>query len=273
MGDDTGDAGTIGIDAGATLCKLARVDGALETARFASTDVAAVRACVAGWRPARIGATGGGAAALGAAIGGVPLRHIGEFDAWARGSVVVARHEGVALPSRCLIVSLGTGTSVLAVEGPRVERVGGTAVGGGTVLGLGRLLLGAGSFDELTALAGRGDRRRVDLLVGDVYPAAAEAPLLRDLSAANFAKLDSTDPADLANALMGLVGETVALIASSHARRLGIETIVYCGSTLHENRALHAVVADITERFGHRPCFLRLGAHCGAVGAAVLAAG
>lgn len=263
----------VGIDAGATLCKLVRLGETFDTACFASRDVEAVRACVARWRPSRVGVTGGGALALGASIAGLPVHTVGEFEAWARGSVLVARQDGMALPPRCLVVSLGTGTSVLAVTGDSAVRVGGTAVGGGTVLGLGRLLLGISSFEALVALADAGDRRRVDLLVGDVYPLAAEAPLFRDLSAANFAKLESTDPADLASAIMGLVGETVALIAGSHAQRLGIDTIVYCGSTLQRNHALRAVVEDITTRFGHAPRFLPRGAHCGAAGAAAIAAG
>lgn len=263
----------VGIDVGATLCKVARLDGELETARFPSGDVAAVRAWVARARPAHVGASGGGAGALGESIDGVRVRQVGEFEAWGRGARVVAGHDGLTLPARCLVVSLGTGTSVLALDGERVERVGGVALGGGTLLGLGRLLVGATSFDSLCALAARGDRRRVDLLIGDVYPAAAAAPLLRDLSASNFAKLDSTEPADLAHALVGLVGEAVALMAGSHARRVGVDDIVYCGSTVTDNPALREVLAEITAHFGHRPGFLPRGAWCAAVGAAVAAAG
>ena len=59
---------------------------------------------------------------------------------------------------------IGTGTSVLALGAGHAKRVGGSALGGGTLLGLGRLLLGVDSFDEICALAARGDRRSVDLL-------------------------------------------------------------------------------------------------------------
>ena len=65
---------------------------------------------------------------------------------------------------------------MLSVGDRRVERVGGTALGGGTVVGLGKLLLGVESFAELAAMAERGDRRTVDLLVGDVYRSADRAP-------------------------------------------------------------------------------------------------
>src|SRR5262249_25193161 len=202
-----------------------------------------------------------------ATIAGVPVEHVWEFDAWARGAPLVAAEEGIGLPARYLLVSLGTGTSVLSVEEGRVERGGGTALGGGTRLGLGQLLLGGESFAELAALAEHGDRRSVDLLVGDIYR-GTDAPLLRDLTAASFAKLASTRPEDLAHALMGLVGENVALLCGGFARGSSVEGVVYCGSTLSENPALRRIVAEITTLFGDRPGFLARGAVRGAVGAA-----
>jgi type II pantothenate kinase len=258
---------TAGIDVGATLCKLALRRQVWSTASYPSSDLDAARALVEGWGPARVVATGGGANRLGASLAGVPVEHVSEFDAWARGAPLVAAEEGVGLPARYLLVSLGTGTSVLSIDAGAVERVGGTALGGGTVLGLGRLLLGVESFADLAAMAERGDRRRVDLLVGDVYQ-GADAPLLRDLTAASFAKLASTQPEDLAHALMGLVGENVALLCGGFARSRAIEGVLYCGSTLVENPALRRILAEITTLFGHRPCFLAGGAFCGAVGAA-----
>ena len=260
-------AGTAGIDVGATLCKLALRRDGWETATCPSSDLDAARAVVERWRPARVVATGGGADALGDTVAGVAVAHVSEFEAWARGAPLLAGEEGLDLPARYLLVSLGTGTSVLSLDDGRVGRVGGTALGGGTVLGLGRLLLGVESFAELAALAQRGDRRTVDLLVGDVYR-GDRAPLLRDLTAASFAKLDSRRPEDLAHALMGLVGENVALLCGGFARGLTIAGVLYCGSTLAENPALRAIVAEITTLFGHQPWFLERGAFCGAVGAA-----
>ena len=49
------------------------------------------------------------------------------------------------------------------------ERIGGTATGGGTFWGLGRLLTGAKGFDELLEMATHGDFRKVDMLVKDIY--------------------------------------------------------------------------------------------------------
>jgi type II pantothenate kinase len=226
---------------------------------------------VLAYTPARVGATGGGAPQLGAVLAGVPMTTVGEFEAWAAGAPLLASAEGVPLPPRYRLASVGTGTSSLSVGDGPPTRLGGTAVGGGTFLGLGRLLVGESSFAGLAALAAAGDRREVDLLVRDVYRNAA-GPLVGDLTAANFAKLRSERREDLAAALATLVGETVALMAGALARGAGVETIVYCGSTLAGNPAVGAVIDDITRRFGSTPRFLRAGAYCGALGAAALAA-
>jgi len=260
---------TVGLDVGATLCKIAVVGSALATEHHPSSDLAVVRRRVEALAPARVAATGGGASELGATIAGRPIAHVSEFDAWAGGAPVVAADEGVALPARYLLVSLGTGTSILAIDGPRATRAGGTAVGGGTALGLSKLLLGVDRFDELIALAARGDRSRVDLLVSEVYR-AMPATVARSLTAANFAKLESTQPEDLAHAIMGLVGETVVLVSLGLARHAGAETVAYCGTTLAGNLPLRAIIAEIATFFGLRPIFLARGAYCGAVGAAVL---
>lgn len=261
---------TVGLDVGATLCKVAVVGDRLRTEHHATRDLAQVQQRIATLTPRRVAATGGGATELGETVAGCRVVHVPEFDAWARGAPVVADAEGIALPEHHLLVSLGTGTSILAVDGSSVSRVGGTAVGGGTALGLAKLLLGVERFDELVALAARGDRRRVDLMVSEVYR-GAPAVIARNLTASNFAKLESTRPEDLAHALMGLVGETVTLVAVGLARNARTDDVVYCGTTLADNAPLRAIIEEISTFFGLRPLFLVGGAYCGAVGAAMVA--
>ncbi len=261
---------TVGIDVGATLCKLVRLDQGAELARFASNDLEQVRAQLAVWQPARVAATGGGADELGDALGGVPVQRVPEFEAWARGAPLVAERAGIELPAEYLLTSLGTGTSVLCVRDGAVTRAGGTAIGGGTLLGLGRLLLEAGSFSEITALASRGDRRQVDLLVGDIYRRGG-IPLPADMNASSFGKLASRRREDLASALTGMIGENVAIICGALARAADVKAIVYCGSTLDENPALEQVLSMATRLYGGQPIYVPEGAFCGAFGAAALA--
>jgi type II pantothenate kinase len=259
------------VDVGATLCKIVPLDAPDAGVHCPSEALAEVRAQVLAHAPSCIGATGGGAPQLGAAIPHVPTTTVGEFEAWATGAPLLAAADGIPLPARYLLASVGTGTSIVAVGKDAPARLGGTAVGGGTFMGLGRLLLGESSFEALAALAAAGDRRGVDLLVADVYR-GVPAPLGGDLTAANFGKLRSVAREDLAAALVNLVGETVALVAGALARGAGVDTIVYCGSTLLGNPALTSVLDAITRRFGAVPRFLPNGAYCGALGAAALAA-
>lgn len=69
-----------------------------------------------------------------------------------------------------LLVNIGSGVSMIKVSGPRqYQRVGGTHLGGGTFWGLMSLLTGARTFDDMLAMADRGDNSGVDMLVGDIY--------------------------------------------------------------------------------------------------------
>jgi type II pantothenate kinase len=262
------------VDAGATLWKLVRMGPEIEKAVVPAGDVEAASARIRTWQPRCVATTGGGAQRLGAGLEsdlpGVSIHHFAEFQAWGRGVPVLAKHEGLGLPESYLVVSLGTGTSVLWVQGERCERVGGSALGGGSLLGLGQLLLETGSFERIAELARGGDRRRVDLLVGDIYP-GDETPLPRDLNAASFGKIDSREPADLAHALMGLLGENIALISGELARAREVDAIVYCGSTLSGNPVLSQTLDLVSRTLGRRALFPAAGAFGGAIGAASLA--
>jgi type II pantothenate kinase len=276
----------VGVDVGATLAKLAlrTGSGAAEFRLEPAAALDAVAALIAEVRPARVGITGGGAAELARRLGdgSVPVN---EFAAWGAGAKTLLEGAGGAPAGRYLLVSVGTGTSVMLVDGMAVQRVGGTALGGGTIVGLGSLLLGDGRsgggrsgsdrFGELVELAARGDRRRVDLLVSDIYR-PGEIALAGDLTAANFGKLGrraaaGPERADLAHALMGLVAENVALICAGLGAALQVRTVVFGGSTLRANPALVEILGQITGATGSRATFLPDGEFAGALGALLLA--
>ena len=188
-----------------------------------------------------------------------------------------ARLLGASLPAdgRYLLVSLGTGTSVLLVEGDTVLRVGGTALGGGTLMGLAAAILHEVDFHELCSLAEQGSRSHVDLMVSDIYD-LGEIALPSDLTAASFAKLarGTNEPparADLAAAIVGLVAENVALICNGLAVSSQARSIVFCGSTLRGNPALASVLTSLTQGIGHDAVMLPDGEFGGALGALELA--
>lgn len=74
-----------------------------------------------------------------------------------------------------MLVNIGSGVSILNVEGPeKYKRVHGTSLGGGTFLGLTCLLTDCQSFEEAMELAAKGDNRNVDKLVKDIYGGSYE---------------------------------------------------------------------------------------------------
>ncbi len=269
---------TVGVDAGATLAKLAcqpeRGQPAFEL--VPADDLPRVATRVHAARPRRVGITGGGAAEL-ARLLRVDCAHVNEFAAWGSGAAALLARHGQPAGGRYLLVSLGTGTSVLLVDELAVVRVGGTALGGGTLLGLGAGLIGVGGFEELTALADQGRREEVDLRVSDIYR-AGEIPLAGDLTASNFGKLsrrleagEQVEPAHLAHALMGLVAENVALVCGGLAATHQVQRIVFAGSTLRRNPTLVRILDTITRALGRTPHFLRDGEFAGSLGALLLA--
>mmetsp|Transcript_600 Transcript_600/g.1434 ORF Transcript_600/g.1434 Transcript_600/m.1434 type:complete len:554 (-) Transcript_600:48-1709(-) len=89
-----------------------------------------------------------------------------------------------------LLVNCGTGVSLIFMEGPhKFRRVGGSATGGGTFLGLIKIISGITDFQEALDLARKGNSKKVDLLVGDIYGGHyCQLGLSADTIAAYFAK-------------------------------------------------------------------------------------
>jgi hypothetical protein len=84
-------------------------------------------------------------------------------------------------------------------------------------------------------------------------------------TAANLGRISSRDPRDLAHAVVGLIGENVALVAGALARRDGGRPpldIVYAGATLRSNPALREVLTTVTSLCGAAAWFLPA-ASCG----------
>ena len=53
--------------------------------------------------------------------------------------------------------------------GGKFERVSGTMIGGGTLVGLSNLLTGVNDFETIVEMSQKGDNSGVDMLVKDIY--------------------------------------------------------------------------------------------------------
>ena len=174
----------------------------------------------------RIAVTGGRYRSLPERIEDVELVKVSEVSAIGRGGLYLAGLD------EALVVSAGSGTAMVAARHTEAFHVTGSAVGGGTLQGLGRLLLGTADAAEIDRLAMQGNANAVDLtLVEAVGSAVGKLPV--DANAVNFGRLatEAVDPSrsDLAAGLVRLVGQVIAVIAINAARAEGLERIVVTG--------------------------------------------
>lgn len=153
---------------------------------------------------------------------GLPLYGVSEIDAIGRGG----RYLGGL--DRAMIVNLGSGSTFVLADGDSYTHLGGTGVGGGTLIGLGRRLLGVSDPQELAALAAKGDLGRVDLRIGDLF--GGSETLQPELTASNLAKYDpdATD-ADWAAGVFNLVLQTVGTMAILACGGRGVQDVVLLG--------------------------------------------
>ena len=264
----------VGIDTGGTLTKLAYLNAEqqLQLKVFPSNDLAQVTA----WleqnpQVEHIGITGGRTEQLRHELQTMKsMEYIVEFEATLKGVRYLLEKEGHQIESS-IITNIGTGTSIHHMDGNSHVRVGGTGVGGGTLIGLGTLLTDVTDFDDIKNLAAEGNREQIDLLVRDIYQ-GMDTPIDGNLTASNFGKVGITkskqhSDADKLATVQGLVGEVITTLSIQLAETYKAEYIVYIGSTLTENQHLKDVIAHYTILKKHTPVFLQDCGFSGAVGA------
>lgn len=188
--------------------------------------------------------TGVGSTFIGDELYSIPCEHVREFDANGRGALYLS---GL---SEALVVSMGTGTAMVYANGNSVSYDGGTGVGGGTLLGLSKQMLGVSDTETLFTLAKDGDLNNIDLRIGDITKKDISPTLSAGTTAANFGNLSElATPSDIACGLINLVFETIGMVAVFAAKSRNIKDIVLIGS-LTRNAEVKLVFDKIAEMFG-----------------------
>jgi len=174
--------------------------------------------------------TGGRHRLLPARLGSTQVVGVNELPAIGRGGQ--AALADVSRRTRVLVISAGSGTAVVAAQGRRYRHITGTAVGGGTLLGLGRLLLQTVDPVEIDQLAMAGNANAVDLSLADVVTGPI-GTLPANATAVNFGRLARSEGnatrADMAAALVTLIGQVIGLLSVAAARALHCKQIVVIG--------------------------------------------
>lgn len=264
----------VGIDTGGTLTKIAYVDreGNLKLEVFQSNNMEAIKNWL-GDHPEvdEIGLTGGRTEQLKDVLKTMKsITYMLEFDATLKGVKYLLKRDGHNL-EKAIITNIGTGTSIHYMQGDEHERISGTGIGGGTLVGLGALTTGESDFNNIKALATQGDRSSIDLLVQDIYQ-GMDTPISGTLTASNFGKVGITKQAthpkeDVLATVQGLVGEVITTLSIQLAKERSVDHIVYIGSTLTDNQHLKEVISHYTILKQHQPVFLNYCGFSGAIGA------
>ncbi|HHY55036.1 MAG TPA: Fumble domain-containing protein [Chloroflexi bacterium] len=220
--------------------------------------------------------TGGRHRVLPAQIGATPIIKINEVQAIGRGGQALLALEDDARRTPLMVASCGSGTALVKAEGDHYAHVSGSAVGGGTMLGLARLLLGTMDPLEIERLAVQGDRNGVDLSLADVITGPIGS-LPADATAVNFGRLGrasfhgEVSRADLAAALVNLIAQTIALITINASRAHACQRVVLIGHML-DMSSFRAVVALVGQYYAAELQVVEQPGYATAIGALLLGA-
>lgn len=208
----------LGIDAGTSAMKLAVLDGdTIHTTHYQpncgstapTLQLALERSGIASLPITQVGITGLNGSRCGAEALGLPGCIVSELDAIGCAGCFLTGKDNA------LVVNMGTGTTFVLVQNGQYTHLGGTGIGGGTLMGLGRGLLGVHTPEELFRLADQGDMGQVDLRIGDLF--TGSETLDPTLTSSNLAKASpGSTQADWAAGLVNLVLEctgTMAMLA------------------------------------------------------------
>ena len=168
--------------------------------------------------------TGVGASFIDEPIYGIDTQKVDEFLAIGHGALHLS---GIG---EALVVSLGTGTAFVRAGASGVTHIGGSGVGGGTIIGLSEKMLGKSDIDAILALASDGNLQNVDLSVRDIL--GREIPTLpAHLTASNFGKIKSTaTESDIALGIINMVFQAAGMLAVFAARGDSVKNVVLTGS-------------------------------------------
>lgn len=168
--------------------------------------------------------TGVGSAYIDQPLYGLPTAKTDEFLANGLGAQYMTGQQNL------LVVSMGTGTSLVQVHGKKIEHVGGLGIGGGTILGLSKLLLKTQDFHQIATLAQQGSLDGIDLQIKDITPHPLPG-LPMDFTASIFGKADANAKVeDIALGIVHMVLQTIGQGAIFASMNTDIKDIVLIGN-------------------------------------------
>ena len=206
--------------------------------------------------------TGVGSAFIDQPLYGLPTAKTDEFLANGLGAKYAASLENL------IVVSMGTGTSFVKVEGPHIQHIGGIGIGGGTLLGLSRLLLKTQDIHLIAEMARKGTLTNIDLQIQDICNRPLpDLPL--DATASNFGKADgNASPEDIASGIIHMVLQSIGQAAILSALNSPIRDFVLIGN-MTQLPQCKEIFPKLEEMYGVRFLIPKYSEYRTAIGAAL----
>jgi type II pantothenate kinase len=172
----------------------------------------------------RIMITGAGASKLNNDLFGIPTGKVDEIQAIGIGGMFLSGKDDI------IITNIGTGTAIIDARRDRIAHLGGSGVGGGTILGLAKKLLSTSDFNGIMALAARGNLNQVDLRLEDIMDMEMSF-LNRGSTASNFGKmLDSAKSEDIALGILNMVYQVIGMLSVFAAKSKNTDRVIVTGN-------------------------------------------
>ena len=207
--------------------------------------------------------TGVGSSGVTMPIYGLPTTHVDEFVSDGLG----ARFDSGL--DRLVVVSMGTGTTLVRVDGDKINHIGGISMGGGTLQGLSHLLLKTSHIDDVVEMASRGDISHINLQIKDISKGDIEGlPMHATASLFGKAVSGNATQEDIAKGLICMVLETIGSCAVLSQIGGGFKDFVLIGNLtrLPECQLIFPMMESLYDVRFHIPEHAR---YCTALGAAL----
>lgn len=226
----------IGIDIGSTTTKVAAVGSGNEIIKIKTKAIDAITSATGAFGKMimenhfrlenieNINITGAGASKITGNLFGIKTNKTDEMIAIGIGGKYLSKKE------RIVISNIGTGTAIIEVDGDIINHIGGTGVGGGTIIGLAKGLLKMTDFDTILQYAKKGNINNVDLNIGDIAETNIGF-LNKEFTASNFGKmLDIAEKEDIALGIINLTYQVIGMLSVFAAKSKHNDTVVVTGN-------------------------------------------
>ena len=189
--------------------------------------------------------TGVGSTFITKPIYGLKCESVPEFQCVGKGGLYLSGLK------ETVVVSLGTGTALVhAKDDGSINYLGGTGVGGGTLMGLSKQLLNMDDIEHIVELAKDGDLNNIDLRIKDISNRSDFGGLPDIMTAANFGKIsDIATREDVALGIINMVFEVAGMLAIFAARNHNVKDIVLTGNLTRVPQS-KAIFETLNSMFG-----------------------